>query len=64
MKYLFISILYSSTSSGTEVFVMVKLQGISCKTAKKKKGMEVGFVNFENIEQVKRATEVPLYIEF
>lgn len=35
-------------------------QGIDYKSAKKKKGMLVGFVNFESAEQVKRATEVSL----
>ncbi|KAG6503890.1 hypothetical protein ZIOFF_036214 [Zingiber officinale] len=33
-------------------------QGILCKTAKKKKGMSVGFVTFDNTEQLKRAIEV------
>ncbi|KAJ4812412.1 hypothetical protein LUZ62_024978 [Rhynchospora pubera] len=33
-------------------------KGISYKTAKKKKGMEVGFVTFENIEQVESAMEI------
>nr|XP_010920398.1 zinc finger CCCH domain-containing protein 24 isoform X1 [Elaeis guineensis] len=33
-------------------------QGILYKMAKKKKGMSVGFVGFENIEQVKSAIEV------
>ncbi|KAI8524008.1 hypothetical protein RHMOL_Rhmol13G0115900 [Rhododendron molle] len=32
-------------------------QGIDYKSAKKKKGMMVGFVNFESAEQVKRAME-------
>ncbi|GMP88983.1 hypothetical protein CsSME_00040752 [Camellia sinensis var. sinensis] len=32
-------------------------QGIVYKSAKKKKGMKAGFVNFENEEQVKRAME-------
>lgn len=35
-------------------------QGIDYKSAKKKKGMMVGFVNFESAEQVKRAMEVSL----
>lgn len=34
------------------------MQGISYATAKKKKGMTVGFVTFENIEQLKNAIEV------
>lgn len=33
-------------------------QGIVCKSAKKKRGMTVGFVNFENGEQLKTAVEV------
>ncbi|KAJ3706150.1 hypothetical protein LUZ61_009855 [Rhynchospora tenuis] len=33
-------------------------KGISYKTAKKKKGMEVGFVTFENVEQVESAMEI------
>ncbi|XP_074572861.1 zinc finger CCCH domain-containing protein 24 isoform X1 [Curcuma longa] len=33
-------------------------QGILCKTAKKKKGMSVGFVTFDNTEQLKKAIEV------
>ncbi|XP_010253649.1 PREDICTED: zinc finger CCCH domain-containing protein 24 isoform X2 [Nelumbo nucifera] len=33
-------------------------QGILYKTAKKKKGMTVGFVSFENTEQVKNAIEI------
>ncbi|KAK6936036.1 Zinc finger, CCCH-type [Dillenia turbinata] len=32
-------------------------QGISFKTAKKKKGMTVGFVSFENVEQMRAAAE-------
>uniref|UniRef100_A0A0E0D9W8 C3H1-type domain-containing protein n=1 Tax=Oryza meridionalis TaxID=40149 RepID=A0A0E0D9W8_9ORYZ len=35
-----------------------KCLGISYATAKKKKGMTVGFVTFENIEQLKNAIEV------
>ena len=38
---------------------MFHSQGIVYKSAKKKKGMTVGFVNFESAEQVKRAMEVP-----
>lgn len=35
-------------------------QGIDYKSAKKKAGMRVGFVNFESAEQMKRAMEVSL----
>lgn len=38
------------------------LQKIMFKTAKKKKGMVVGFVSFENAGQVKSASEVPLFL--
>lgn len=34
-------------------------QGISFKSAKKKKGMVVGFVSFESAEQVNSALKVP-----
>jgi hypothetical protein len=37
---------------------MTVLQGISYATAKKKKGMTVGFVTFESIEQLKNAVQV------
>lgn len=37
-------------------------QEILFKSAKKKKGMTVGFVNFENAEQLSSAMEVPLVI--
>lgn len=33
-------------------------QGISYKSAKKKKGMSVGFVSFESAEQSQKGTEV------
>lgn len=33
-------------------------QGITYKTAKKKKGMIVGFVSFETFEHVENATQV------
>ena len=33
-------------------------QGISFKSAKKKKGMTVGFVSFESVEQLKSSVEV------
>jgi hypothetical protein len=34
------------------------LQGISYATAKKKKGMTVGFVTFESVEQLTHAVQV------
>ncbi|GJN41484.1 hypothetical protein PR202_gn00866 [Eleusine coracana subsp. coracana] len=37
---------------------MTVLQGISYATAKKKRGMTVGFVTFESIEQLKNAVQV------
>jgi hypothetical protein len=37
---------------------MTVLQGISYATVKKKKGMTVGFVTFESIEQLKNAVQV------
>jgi hypothetical protein len=39
-------------------FQMVVVQGISYATAKKKKGMTVGFVTFESVEQLKNAVQV------
>lgn len=38
------------------------VQGISYATAKKKKGMTVGFVTFESIEQLKNAVEVIFHL--
>lgn len=46
---------YANLNAVTSLMVM---QGISYATAKKKKGMTVGFVTFENIEQLKNAIEV------
>lgn len=46
---------YANLNAVTSLMVM---QGISNATAKKKKGMTVGFVTFENIEQLKNAIEV------
>lgn len=40
--------------------VVFILQGIIFKSAKKKKGMTVGFVSFESTEQLKSAVEVSL----
>ncbi|EXB74656.1 hypothetical protein L484_007662 [Morus notabilis] len=37
--------------------LQLKLKGIPCKSAKKKKGMTVGFVSFESVEQLKGALE-------
>lgn len=41
---------------------MSVLQGISYATAKKKKGMTVGFVTYENIEQLKNAVQVIFFV--
>lgn len=43
---------------------MMVLQEISYATAKKKKGMTVGFVTFQSVEQLTNAVQVivPLYI--
>lgn len=46
---------YANLNAVTSLMVM---QEISYATAKKKKGMTVGFVTFENIEQLKNAIEV------
>lgn len=43
--------------------VLLFCQGIACKSAKKKKGMTVGFVSFESVEQLKGALEVSLLPE-
>lgn len=42
---------------------MVVLQGISYATAKKKKGMTVGFVTFQSVDELTNAVQVivPLY---
>lgn len=40
---------------------MMVVQGISYAVAKKKKGMTVGFVTFETVEQLKNAVEVIVY---
>uniref|UniRef100_A0A0E0KM18 C3H1-type domain-containing protein n=1 Tax=Oryza punctata TaxID=4537 RepID=A0A0E0KM18_ORYPU len=50
-----IMLVYANLNAVTSLMVM---QGISYATAKKKKGMTVGFVTFENIEQLKNAIEV------
>jgi len=42
--------------------VLFFFQGVQFKSVKKKKGMTVGFVTFENAEQLKTAQEVcPVY---
>lgn len=40
-----------------ELRAFLESQGVSFKSAKKKKGMVVGFINFDNSEQVKAAVE-------
>jgi tRNA (uracil-5-)-methyltransferase len=41
---------------------MMVVQGISYAVAKKKKGMTVGFVTFESVEQLKNAVEVIFHL--
>lgn len=41
----------------------LNLQGIHYKSAKKKKGMIVGFVSFETAEQVKSGVEVSISLD-
>lgn len=51
---------YETNCRPDDTSQMTVLQGISYATAKKKKGMTVGFVTFENIEQLKNAVQVIL----